>query len=164
MYGNWPHKYGGNGPADADQFHKLILDDELARSSGGIVGAVWTPISIALPPILHHGSEEMRMRVAPDVIRGEKLICLAITEPQAGSDVAGVQTTAVRNSEGSFVVNGHKKFITGGGYADFFVVLCRTGGPGMSGLTVLLLEKTMPGITTRRIPTMGWWTSCELFF
>ncbi len=103
------------------QFHRLILDDELSRAgSGGIIAAVWTPIGIALPPILHHGSREMKERVARPVIAGEKLICLAITEPSVGSDVAGVQTTAVREGD-HFVVNGQKKFITGGGCRECFV-------------------------------------------
>ncbi len=119
------------------------------------MAAVWTPLGIGLPPVLHHGSAEMKERVARPVISGDKLICLAITEPTHGSDVAGIQTTAVRDGD-FFVVNGQKKFITGGGYADFFVTLVRTGETGMGGLSVLLLERTMPGITARRIKTQVW--------
>lgn len=75
IYGLWPREYGGNGPEDADVFHHIILNDELCRcGSGGFSAVVFTPPSIALPPILEHGSEEMKQRVAPPVIRGEKVI------------------------------------------------------------------------------------------
>jgi acyl-CoA dehydrogenase len=80
IYGIWPAEYGGNGPEDADVFHHLILNDELCRcGSGGFSAAVFTPQAIALPPILEHGSEEMKQRVAPGVVRGEKHISLALT-------------------------------------------------------------------------------------
>eukprot|EP00954_Amorphochlora_amoebiformis_P012436 971647-Amorphochlora_amoeboformis.AAC.1 len=86
---------GGEG--GFDPFMELILIDELCRcASGGVVWAVCGGISIGLPPILHFGSEELKKKVAKPVFRAEKFICLCITEPWAGSDVANIRTTAKR--------------------------------------------------------------------
>jgi len=86
------------------------------------------------------------------VISGKKHISLAISEPYAGSDVANLKTTAKKVGD-HYIVNGIKKWITGGLYADFFTVAVRTGGPGMEGLSLLLLEKGMPGISIRKMQT-----------
>jgi alkylation response protein AidB-like acyl-CoA dehydrogenase len=91
-------------------------------------------------------------KVLRDCITGKKLICLAITEPWAGSDVANIQTTARREGD-YYIVNGQKKFITGAMKSDYFTVAVRTGGPGRRGISLLLLEKDMPGITLRRMKT-----------
>lgn len=82
----------------------------------------------------------------------------AITEPFAGSDVANIETTATRNGD-FFVVNGQKKFITSGMKADYFTVAVRTGGAGMGGISLLLIESNTPGIKLNRLPTQGWWAS-----
>jgi len=88
------------------------------------------------------------------------VICLCITEPQAGSDVANLGTTAKKTPDGKhYIVNGEKKWITNGIWADFFTVAVRTGGPGGSGISLLLLEKNMPGITTRQMKCSGVWAS-----
>ena len=87
------------------------------------------------------------------MIRGEKRICLAITEPYAGSDVANVRATAKLTPDGKhYVVNGVKKWITGGHAATYFSTLVRTGGPGMGGLSMLLIERG-PGVETSPIST-----------
>ena len=88
------------------------------------------------------------------MITGKKIMCLAVTEPYGGSDVAGVRTTARREGD-HYIVNGEKKFITSGTRAHFFTTAVRTGGPGMGGLSLLLLERDMPGITLRRQKTQG---------
>ncbi|GAB5370134.1 hypothetical protein AAMO2058_001465700 [Amorphochlora amoebiformis] len=148
---------GGEG--GFDPFMELILIDELCRcASGGVVWAVCGGISIGLPPILHFGSEELKKKVAKPVFRAEKFICLCITEPWAGSDVANIRTTAKREGD-YFIVNGAKKWITNGVWSDYFTVLCRTGGEGAKGLSMLLLEKTMPGIEVRHMKCMGMWAS-----
>jgi len=108
--------------------------------------------------VFKHGSPEMKQRVVKDVLQGRKTICLCITEPYGGSDVASVRTTAVRQGD-YYVVNGEKKFITGALKADFFTVAVRTGGPGMMGISLLLLEKDMPGLNVRRQATQGWLSS-----
>jgi len=83
---------------------------------------------------------------------------LAVTEPWAGSDVARIQTTARREGD-YYVVNGQKKFISGGHIADYFVTAVRTGAEGMGGVSVLLIEKDSPGVTVRRLKTQGWHSS-----
>jgi alkylation response protein AidB-like acyl-CoA dehydrogenase len=93
---------------------------------------------------------------------GEKIICLAITEPSAGSDVANIKTEAKKSPDGKhFIVNGEKKWITNGIFADYFSVAVRTGPPGsgMKGISMLLIEKTMPGVKTRRMDCEGVWPS-----
>jgi len=96
-------------------------------------------------------------------LTGEKIICLAITEPTAGSDVANIRTTAIKTADSKYyIVNGEKKWITNGIYADYFTVAVRTGSPesGMSGISLLFMDRaTMPGIQTHRIKTQGLWSS-----
>jgi len=107
--------------------------------------------SMALPPILNAGSDYLKQKVCRDVIEGRKFICLAISEPGAGSDVAKIATTAVR--EGDFyIVNGIKKWITGGTMGDFFTTAVRTGDEGMGGISLLLIERDMPGVKVRKMP------------
>jgi len=155
----WPAEYGGTPPRDCDAFHDLIFIDELARcGSGGILWSVFFTFGIALPPILSVGSKELRDRVARDVITGKKVISLAVTEPFAGSDVAGLTTTARREGD-FFIVNGVKKFITSGTRAHFFTTAVRTGGSGMGGVSLLLIEADREGVKTTRMKTQGWWTS-----
>jgi len=108
---------------DQDAFHELILLDEMARMGGGWVLGQHGINSMALPPVLLAGSDAMKEKVARAVITGEKNICLAISEPGAGSDVANIQTAAVLSKDGShYVVNGSKKWISGGAFGDFFTV------------------------------------------
>jgi alkylation response protein AidB-like acyl-CoA dehydrogenase len=108
---------------------------------------------MSLPPIINFGTKEMKERILPDVIKGKKHCALMISEPTAGSDVANIKTTAKRVGD-HFIVNGQKKWITGGLWSDYFTTLVRTGGEGFGGLTLLLLEKNMPGIKIRRMQTM----------
>ncbi len=93
-----------------------------------------------------------------DCIKGDKKICLAITEPWAGSDVANIQTTARREGD-YYIVSGQKKFISGAGYSDYATTAVRTGGEGMGGISLLVIPLKSPGVTIRRIQTQGWWTS-----
>ena len=80
--------------------------------------------------------------MVPEVLRGNKRICLAITEPQTGSDTANITTTAHKSEDGQhYIVTGTKKWITNGLFADFFVTLARTGGPGMKGISMMLIER-----------------------
>merc|ERR1719316_2075312 len=117
-------------------------------------------MTIGLPPVYNYATEEVKQRVLPPVLKGEEIICLAITEPTAGSDVANIRTSAVKSEDGShYVLNGEKKWITNGVFADYFTVACRTGGPGAKGLSLLLAERTMPGITTRKMKCSGVWSS-----
>eukprot|EP00451_Oxyrrhis_marina_P011273 CAMPEP_0204320076 /NCGR_PEP_ID=MMETSP0469-20131031/7457_1 /ASSEMBLY_ACC=CAM_ASM_000384 /TAXON_ID=2969 /ORGANISM="Oxyrrhis marina" /LENGTH=419 /DNA_ID=CAMNT_0051301331 /DNA_START=20 /DNA_END=1279 /DNA_ORIENTATION=- len=145
-----------DAPAQFDYFHELIFVDELARgsASGGVLWGLVEGLQIGLPPVLNFGSEEMKKRVAPACLSGDKTICLAITEPWAGSDVANIRTTATRKGD-KFILSGEKKWITNGIFADYFTVACRTGGPGMKGISMLLVEKTMPGIVCKKMDCQG---------
>lgn len=161
---NYPEIYGGVG--DGDVFMKVAASEELMRSgSGGLVASLGS-LDIALPTIAKWGSEALKQRVIPDVISGRKIAALAITESSGGSDVAGIKTRAV--SDGDFYrVSGSKTFITSGIRADYYTVAVRTGGDGYGGLSLLLMEKGMPGFTTGQpLKKMGWWSSdtAELFF
>ena len=163
--GTWPTEYAGPGPEGYDAFHELILIDELARCGSG--GALWglvEGLQIGLPPVLLFGSEALRRRVAADCLQGRKVISLCITETTAGSDVASLKCSAVLSGDGThYVVNGEKKWITNGTYADFFTVAVRTGGPGKDGISMMLLERSMPGIETRQMNCQGVWASGTSF-
>jgi len=116
---------------------------------------------IGLPPIIAMGSDELKQRIAPPVLAGEKLIALCVTEPSGGSDVANIKTKAVRKSD-SYIVNGEKTFITTGCRADYLTVAVRTGGPdlkGAGGLSFLLIEADRKGVMRTRLKKMGWWMS-----
>ncbi|KAI9318351.1 acyl-CoA dehydrogenase/oxidase [Dichotomocladium elegans] len=149
----------GLKPTEFDIFHEFICVDEIARcGSGGLLWALQGGLAIALPPILYWAPEAIRNKVVPECLSGEKFIALAITEPSAGSDVAGLKTTAEDMGD-HFLLNGEKKWITQGAYADYYTVACRTGGPGMGGVSLLLVERTMPGVNARYMDVQGMWGS-----
>lgn len=159
----YPEEFGGTGP---DIFMKIAASEELMRStSGGLVAGLGSN-DIGLPPIVKWGSAEMKQRVVPGVLAGEKISALAITEPSGGSDVANLKTRAVRDGD-HYVVNGSKIFITSGVRADYYTVAVRTGDVGYGGVSLLLIEKDTPGFSVgRKLRKMGWWASdtAELFF
>jgi len=135
-----------------DSFHELIYLDEIAAvGPGGAMGQSGIN-SMALPPILFVGSKEVQDLVVDQVISGSKNISLAISEPTAGSDVAGIRATAVKEGSG-YRVNGQKKWITGGHIADFFTLAVRTGAPGNKGISLLLVDGRTPGIDVRKMET-----------
>jgi acyl-CoA dehydrogenase len=151
----YPEEYGGT---PCDPFHRIVATDEIAKAgSGGIVAGLMSH-GIALPPIVALGSDELKARVLPPVLRGEKIAALAISEPDGGSDVASLRTTARRDGD-HYVVNGSKTFITSGMRADFCTVAVRTGGPGMGGISLLVIEGGTPGFTRTPLSKMGWWCS-----
>jgi acyl-CoA dehydrogenase len=151
----YPEELGG---MPCDPFHRIVVTDELAKAgSGGIVAGLMSH-GIALPPIVALGSDELKARVVAPVLRGEKIAALAISEPDGGSDVASIRTTARRDGD-HYVVNGSKTFITSGMRADFCTVAVRTGGPGMAGISLLVIEGGTPGFTRTPLSKMGWWCS-----
>jgi alkylation response protein AidB-like acyl-CoA dehydrogenase len=147
----YPRQYGGTKPDDYDPFYELILIDEIGRVTGFVMYQLQIN-SMGLPPILNYGSEALKKYVCPDVISGKKFICLAISEPYAGSDVAGIKTTAVRQGD-YYIVNGTKKWITGGTMGDFFTTAVRTGGDGAGGISLLLIDRNMEGVSVRKMET-----------
>lgn len=159
-----PTEFGGTG--EQDVFVKVAASEELMRSgSGGFVASLGS-LDIGLPPVWRVGSEALKQRIVPQVLAGEKIIALAITEPSGGSDVANLKTRAVRDGD-HYVVNGSKTFITSGVRADYYTVAVRTGEAGFGGVSLLLIEKDTPGFSVgRNLKKMGWWASdtAELFF
>merc|ERR1711865_1035433 len=153
--------------AQVDPFFDLIMWDELARAaSGGLVATLFGsgPAGIGLPPILMFGSKYLQDKIARDVVIGQKTLCLCVTEPSGGSDVAATRTTAVKDGN-HYVLNGSKKGITGGMKAEYFTVVCRTdeSKKGAAGMSMLLVENTAAGIQLRRMKTQGWWMSNTAF-
>ncbi|KAI9779336.1 MAG: hypothetical protein M1839_007444 [Geoglossum umbratile] len=145
---------GGVSVEEFDGLHGLIYGDEMARS--GILGpssSLTTGYAVGIPPIVQFGSQQLKDRVLSDLLLGRKRTCLAITEPDAGSDVANIATTAEKSEDGSYyVVSGMKKWITNGLVADYATMAVRTGPPGPAGVSLLLVPlKNQPGITTRPI-------------
>merc|ERR1711871_861062 len=142
--GPWPTQYAGGkeGPEGFNVWHEAIVMDELSRcASGGFVWGIAGGLSIGLPPVMMFGSQYLKDKVAADCLQGKKMICLCITEPYGGSDVANIQTTAEKTPDGKYyVVNGEKKWITNGIWADYFTVAVRTGGEGAMGISMLLIE------------------------
>jgi acyl-CoA dehydrogenase len=150
----YPEEYGGHS-AGFDIFHGLTQTEELAAVGAGGLGASLMTHGIGLPPILALGSEEMKRRVAPPVLAGDKIIALGITEPSGGSDVANLRTKAVRDGN-HYVVSGSKMFITSGMRADWLTCAVRTGGEGAGGISLLLIEMDAPGVSRTRLDKMGW--------
>ena len=153
----YPEAFGGT---PADLFYQLIVAEEFARTGCGGVQASLNSHSIALPPILKAGSEELKRRVLPPVLAGEKIAALAITEPSGGSDVANLRTTAIRDGD-HYVVNGEKTFITSGMRADFITTAVRTDpeARGAEGISVLVIDGDTSGLTRTPLKKMGWWSS-----
>lgn len=153
----YPEQYGGAGEG-FDIFHSLTQSEELCRpGAGGIVASLMTH-GIGLPPVLAMGSEEMKARIAPSVLAGETLICLGITEPGGGSDVANLRTRAEHRGA-SYVVNGAKTLITSGMRADYVTLAVRTGDAGIGGISLLLVDLSSEGVTRTRLDKMGWHSS-----
>lgn len=149
--------YGGT---PADIFFHIITSEEMARSGGGGVSASLLSHTIGLPPVANYGSEELKQRIVPAVLQGDKIAALAVTEPGGGSDVASLKTTAVRDGD-HYVVNGEKVFITSGMRADYFTVAVRTdpNNKGAGGVSALLIEADTPGLSRTPLQKMGWWSS-----
>lgn len=152
----FPEEYGGI--PDKDPFLSIISTEELNRPACGGLAASLMSHSIGAPPIAAVGSAELKARVLPQILRGDRIACLAITEPSGGSDVAALQTTARREGD-DYVINGSKMFITSGMRGDYFTVAVRTGGPGMDGVSLVLVEADRPGFSRMAMHKMGWWAS-----
>jgi acyl-CoA dehydrogenase len=154
----YPEEYGGQG---GDYLHDAVLTEELPRAgSGGLSAGIGAHIGIATPPVWKFGTEEQKQRFLAPAIRGEKIAALGITEPDAGSDVAGIRTMAQR-VDGGYVVNGSKTYITNGVRADFVVTAVKTTKEGgHHGISFLILEKDMEGYSvSRKLEKMGWHAS-----
>ncbi len=150
-------KYGGLGFDDC--FMRAALHEEFAQCGAGGVPAALGGRAISIEPIQRMASDEIRTRVLKDIVLGHKGSSLGVTEPGGGSDVANLKTTAKRDGN-YFVLNGSKTFITGGMHSDYFVIAARTGGPGLSGISLFFVDADTPGFSrTELARKMGWWCS-----
>ncbi|OGE54957.1 hypothetical protein PENARI_c005G07621 [Penicillium arizonense] len=139
-----------------DIFHFIVLKAEMAKIYGGVPTGLSGSSAIGAPPIVHFGTETQKEKWLPGILTGEVSFCLAATEPTGGSDLANLKTTAVKDSTGKwYIVNGHKKWITGAAQATHMTTAVRTGGSGPGGVSVLVIETNSPGISMRKIKNSG---------
>jgi acyl-CoA dehydrogenase len=153
----FPEEVGGAGGTAVDT---LLVAEEmiLAGGSSGLIASLFTH-GIGLPHLVAAGVADQIDRVARPVLAGDLISSLAITEPDAGSDVANLRTRAVRDGD-HYVVTGSKLFITSATRADVITTAVRTGGEGAGGLSLLLIERGTPGLTVSApLAKMGWWCS-----
>ncbi|HKC28464.1 MAG TPA: acyl-CoA dehydrogenase family protein [Jatrophihabitans sp.] len=151
---------GAVGGGDGDAVDALVLAEEFhyAGSASGVFASLFTS-GISLPHLVAAADAEQLERWVRPTIEGSKIGSLAITEPDGGSDVANIRTTAKRDG-GDYVINGAKTYITSGVRADFVVTAARTGDAGAHGISLLVVEKGTPGFTvSRRLAKMGWLSS-----
>ncbi|MGB3099388.1 MAG: acyl-CoA dehydrogenase family protein [Solirubrobacterales bacterium] len=156
----FPEEYGGQG---GDYFYSLVRAEALSHSgSGGLNMGLAVHTDMVLPPIEMLGTEDQKRRYLEPGIKGEKIGCLGITEPGAGSDVAGIRTTAIRDGD-EYVINGSKMFITNGARADFIVLVTKTDPSARhDGITLFIVDlkddegNTVPGFSvSRTLEKMG---------
>ena len=151
----YPPEYGGGG---ADFWMTVVLAEEMARCrAGGVAFSVIVHTDMSSPWLARLGTAEQKARYLPSVISGEKVCALAITEPGAGSDMAGIATRAERDGD-EWVLNGSKTFTTNGVYGDLYFVSARTGreGPRHRQLSQMLVERDTPGLTvTKKLDKTG---------
>ena len=159
-----PEEYGGAG---ADKLYSVVQMEEVARA--GCSGIGYSLHSeIVAPYILHYGTEAQKLKYLPKLASGEMIGAIAMSEPAAGSDLQGIKATAIRQGDGSFVLNGSKTFITNGWHADLVIVVAKTNpAAGAKGTSLLLVERGMPGFTVgKRLKKLGLKAqdTSELFF
>jgi len=135
-----------------DMYHELILHHEASRiNAPGATDCLWGGNSIGVPPLVIGRNPKHLKDIVQPVLMGKQNICLCVTEPYVGSDVSGLRTTAVKSECGKFyIVNGVKKWITGGMMADWFTTAVRTGGPGARGVSCLVIPRSA-GVKTTKI-------------
>ena len=162
----YPEAYGGSG---LDTVYSAILAEELGRSTyGGYAVTVTVHTDMASPHLANFGTPEQLQRYLPSLIRGEKVCAVAVTEPDAGSDVARIRTRAVRDGD-HWVINGSKMFITNGVHGDLYFVGAKTDptAKGSRGISIFIVEKGTPGFRVgRALKKSGWLCSdtAELVF
>src|SRR5215204_1847160 len=141
---SYPEEYGCQG---GDYPCNLVLAEEMVHAnSGGLAMGVAVHTDMATPPVHLFGTEEQKQSYLVPSIRGEKIACLGITEPDAGSDVAGIKTRAVRDGD-EWVINGSKTYITNGHRADYIVLVTKTDpDAGYDGFTLFLVDMDLPGV------------------
>ena len=152
----YDEQYGGS---NMNTLGTVVLGEELGRSSfGGFAATVSVHTDMASPHLVNYGNKAQLDKYMPDIIAGKKITAIAVTEPDAGSDVAGIRTTAVADGD-DYIINGSKMFITNGIHADIYFVAAKTDldVKGSRGVTMFIVEKGTPGFTpSRALKKFGW--------
>jgi len=160
----YPEKYGGT---PADSIFECIMIEEFSKVCLGMTTAIAVSAMIVAPLLYKFGTEEQMQKYLPGVIRGDRVFAVAITEPNCGSDVAAISTTAVEDGD-YYVINGSKTFITNGTFADHVIVLAKTkSNQRKKGETLLIVDKDAPGFrVSKKLKKLGWRSSetAELVF
>jgi alkylation response protein AidB-like acyl-CoA dehydrogenase len=157
---NFPVEVGGGG---GDLLTGCIFYEELTRASAGVSAGVFAHQHLAAGPVLHFGTEEQKREFLLPALRGERLGAFGLTEPDAGSDIRGIKTTARRDG-GDFVLNGSKLYITNGSIADFMLVAARTGEERTAAaLSMFIVETRDPGVAARDLVKVGNHSSSTAF-
>ena len=158
-----PKAYGGGGRS---AFARYVLVEEFLNC-GAPVGSHWIADRQSAPLILKYGSEAQKHFYIPRICRGEVFFCIGMSEPQAGSDLAGVRTRATPHAQG-YVLNGHKIWTTNAHHCQYMIALVRTSGSHEDrhrGLSQLIVDLSLPGVTVRPIKDLsGDSHFCEVFF
>ena len=151
---SYPEEYGG---LDLDLFYMVIFLEELQKiNSGGFAAAIWAHTYLAMTHLNKEGDPQIKRKYLAPSITGQKIGCLCITEPSAGSDVAGIRTTATKEGE-FYTINGSKTFITNGVYSDYLIVAAKTNITSKhSGISIFILDRETPGISATKLDKLGW--------
>jgi acyl-CoA dehydrogenase len=158
-------EYGG---FNADFAYSVVINEELEKVGSSMVG-IGLHNDIVVPYLASYGTEEQKRKWLPKCVSGEIITAIAMTEPGAGSDLAGISTTAIKDGD-YYIVNGQKTFITNGIHADLVVVACKTNPnakPPHKGISLLVVERDTPGFTRgRKLDKVGLHAqdTAELFF
>lgn len=151
---NQPEAYGGLA---LDLFYTVIFLEELQRvNSGGFAAAMWAHAYLAMTHLKVEGSPAIKEKYLAQSIAGKMIGCLCISEPFAGSDVAGMRTTAIKKGD-KYIINGSKTFITNGVDSDYLVVVAKTN-PDLKhkGMSILLVDRDTPGVSANKLDKLGW--------
>jgi len=161
---SYPEEFGGS---NLDFFYDVIFCEEIAKVfSGGFAITQAVVQYMSGPYILKHGSQQLKEKYLPGIVSGEKISCIGISEPSAGSDVANIRTTAILDGD-HYVLNGSKTFITNAVYGDFVVCVVKTDPKaGPDGVSLLIVDLDQKGISKTKLKKLGWHSSdtAELAF
>ena len=160
----YPEQYGGS---NLDFFYNVIMQEEVSKVfSGGFAITAAVQVFMSTSYILNHGSEYLKENYLVPAIAGEKIACIGITEPGAGSDAANIQTKAVKDGD-HYIINGSKTFITNGVYGQYVILVCKTDpSAGSAGVSLIVVDLESEGITRTKLKKLGWLASdtAELHF
>ena len=150
----YPEEYGG---LELDLFYTVIFLEELQKiNSAGFAAAMWAHAYLAMTHLFEEANHEQKVKYLTPSIAGDKIGCLCITEPFAGSDVSGMRTTAVLKGD-KYVLNGSKTFITNGVYSDYLIVAAKTDPEaGHRGMSIFVVDRDTPGIHATKLDKLGW--------